>query len=104
MCPSWGTPLTIGPDLRFCCVRVFGVGADPVQLAARSAHEAPNYGTGFAPCLIPLSLWVGAMVAYTLIQPLNRRALAAGAPAWLIAVAGRLPVVGIGLLHPELGL
>ena len=69
-----------------------GVMADPVQLASSSLHAAPNYGTGFAPYFIPLSLWVGAMVAYMLIQPLNRRALAAGAPAWRIAFAGWLPV------------
>ncbi|MGW0733344.1 YhgE/Pip family protein [Streptomyces sp. NPDC002851] len=73
--------------------------ADPVQLAAKSMHKAPNYGTGFAPYFIPLSLWVGAMVAYMLIQPLNRRALAAGASAWRIAVAGWLPVVALGALQ-----
>lgn len=76
-----------------------GVMSDPVQLASRSLHAAPNYGTGFAPYFIPLSLWVGAMVAYMLIQPLNRRALAAGAPAWRIAFAGWLPVAAIGLLQ-----
>ncbi|MGW2561244.1 YhgE/Pip family protein [Streptomyces sp. NPDC001514] len=73
--------------------------ADPVQLASQSLHKAPNYGTGFAPYFIPLSLWVGAMVAYMLIQPLNRRALAAGASAWRIALAGFLPVAAIGLLQ-----
>ncbi|MFD7070240.1 YhgE/Pip family protein [Streptomyces sp. NPDC059913] len=73
--------------------------ADPVKLASQSLHAAPNYGTGFAPYFIPLSLWVGAMVAYMLIQPLNRRALAAGASAWRIALAGWLPVVAIGLLQ-----
>lgn len=73
--------------------------ADPVQLAAKSLHEAPNYGTGFAPYFIPLSLWVGAMVAYMLITPLNRRALAAGAAAWRIALAGWLPVLAIGVLQ-----
>ncbi|MEU3921255.1 YhgE/Pip domain-containing protein [Streptomyces sp. NPDC029004] len=71
--------------------------ADPVKLANQSLHKAPNYGTGFAPYFIPLSLWVGAMVAYMIIQPLNRRALAAGASAWRIAVAGWLPVTAIGL-------
>ncbi|MET7364211.1 YhgE/Pip domain-containing protein [Streptomyces sp. NPDC005566] len=76
-----------------------GVMADPVQLASSSLHAAPNYGTGFAPYFIPLSLWVGAMVAYMLIQPLNRRALSAGAPAWRIALAGWLPVAAIGLLQ-----
>ncbi|MFF2728611.1 YhgE/Pip family protein [Streptomyces sp. NPDC058008] len=76
-----------------------GVMADPVKLASSSLHAAPNYGTGFAPYFIPLSLWVGAMVAYMLIQPLNRRALAAGAPAWRIAFAGWLPVAAVGLLQ-----
>ncbi|MEU4966168.1 YhgE/Pip domain-containing protein [Streptomyces smyrnaeus] len=74
-----------------------GVMADPVDLAAHKAHTAPNYGTGFAPYFIPLSLWVGAMIAYMLLQPLNRRALAAGAPAWRIALAGWLPVAAIGV-------
>jgi putative membrane protein len=73
--------------------------ADPVRLASHDLHPAPNYGTGFAPYFIPLSLWVGAMVAYMLIPPLNRRALAAGAPAWRIALAGWLPVVAVGVLQ-----
>ena len=76
-----------------------GVMADPVQLASQDLHKAPNYGTGFAPYFIPLSLWVGAMVAYMLITPMNRRALAAGAPARRIALAGWLPVVTIGVLQ-----
>ena len=73
--------------------------ADPVRLASQDLHKAPNYGTGFAPYFIPLSLWVGAMVAYMLIAPMNRRALAAGASAWRIALAGWLPVVAIGVLQ-----
>ncbi|WP_043675419.1 YhgE/Pip domain-containing protein [Streptomyces xylophagus] len=76
-----------------------GVMADPVQLASQDLHKAPNYGTGFAPYFIPLSLWVGAMVAYMLIAPMNRRALAAGASAWRIALAGWLPVVAVGVLQ-----
>ncbi|MEU0024097.1 YhgE/Pip domain-containing protein [Streptomyces sp. NPDC006335] len=73
--------------------------SDPVQLVSKDLHKAPNYGTGFAPYFIPLSLWVGAMVAYMLITPMNRRALAAGAGAWRIALAGWLPVVAIGVLQ-----
>ncbi|WP_274916141.1 YhgE/Pip domain-containing protein [Streptomyces sp. WZ-12] len=73
--------------------------SDPVQLASGSAHKAPNYGTGFAPYFIPLSLWVGAMVAYMLIAPLNRRALAMGASSWRVALSGWLPVFGIGVLQ-----
>ncbi|MYT70567.1 MULTISPECIES: YhgE/Pip domain-containing protein [unclassified Streptomyces] len=76
-----------------------GVMADPVQLASQSLHKAPNYGTGFAPYFIPLSLWVGAMVAYMLIAPLNRRALAVGASSWRVTLAGWLPVAALGLLQ-----
>ncbi|MFJ9788526.1 YhgE/Pip family protein [Streptomyces globosus] len=73
--------------------------ADPVKLANESLHKAPNYGTGFAPYFIPLSLWVGAMVAYMLIAPMNKRALAAGASPWRIALAGWMPVAGLGALQ-----
>ncbi|MET7700170.1 YhgE/Pip domain-containing protein [Streptomyces sp. NPDC005485] len=76
-----------------------GVMSDPVRLASKDLHHAPNYGTGFAPYFIPLSLWVGAMVAYMLIPPLNRRALAAGGSAWRIALAGWLPVAALGVLQ-----
>ncbi|MCX4693789.1 YhgE/Pip family protein [Streptomyces sp. NBC_01408] len=87
--------------------------ADPIRLANQSLHKAPNYGTGFAPYFIPLSLWVGAMVAYMLIAPMNRRALSAGASPWRIALASWLPVAGLGaaqvgllmaVLHWGLGL
>ncbi|QKW06005.1 YhgE/Pip domain-containing protein [Streptomyces sp. NA04227] len=74
-----------------------GVMSDPVQLASQAMHQAPNYGTGFAPYFIPLALWVGAMVAYMLISPLNQRALAAGASALRIALAGWLPVATLGV-------
>ncbi|MFI1966669.1 YhgE/Pip family protein [Streptomyces pathocidini] len=73
--------------------------ADPVRLASQSMHKAPNYGTGFAPYFIPLSLWVGSMVAYMIIQPLNRRALAAGSSSWRVALAGWLPVAALGVLQ-----
>lgn len=76
-----------------------GVMADPVQLASHALHKAPNYGTGFAPYFIPLSLWVGAMVAYMLIAPLNRRALTLGASSWRVTLSGWLPVAALGLLQ-----
>ncbi|MCB5911996.1 YhgE/Pip family protein [Streptomyces pinistramenti] len=74
-----------------------GVMSDPVELASKSMHKAPNYGTGLAPYFIPLSLWVGAMVAFMLFQPLSKRALAAGAPGWRIALGSWLPAFAIGV-------
>ncbi|MFB6440383.1 YhgE/Pip family protein [Streptomyces sp. NPDC056411] len=73
--------------------------ADPVDLAAKSLHKAPNYGTGLAPYFIPLSLWVGAMVAFMLLQPLGKRALAAGAPGWRIALGSWLPAFAVGVVQ-----
>ncbi|MFI0150784.1 YhgE/Pip family protein [Streptomyces lydicus] len=73
--------------------------ADPVALAAKSLHKAPNYGTGLAPYFIPLSLWVGAMVAFMLLQPLGKRALAAGAPGWRIALGSWLPAYAVGVVQ-----
>ncbi|KWT63077.1 hypothetical protein ADL21_04200 [Streptomyces albus subsp. albus] len=73
--------------------------SNPVELASKSMHKAPNYGTGLAPYFIPLSLWVGAMVAYMLLAPLGKRALAAGAPGWRIALGSWLPAFAIGVVQ-----
>ncbi|MFJ9468250.1 YhgE/Pip family protein [Streptomyces caniferus] len=73
--------------------------ADPVGLAAKSMHKAPNYGTGLAPYFIPLSLWVGAMVAFMLLPALSKRALAAGAPGWRITLGSWLPAYAVGVVQ-----
>nr|BFE86905.1 hypothetical protein GCM10020093_095060 [Planobispora longispora] len=54
--------------------------SEPVTLASRVVNEVPNYGTGFAPFFVPLALWVGAMVIYMVLRPLNPRLLAGTAP------------------------
>ncbi|WP_370151044.1 YhgE/Pip family protein [Streptacidiphilus sp. EB129] len=73
--------------------------SDPVQLAKDTLNAAPGYGTGLAPYFIPLALWVGAMVGYMLLRPLSNRVLSANTPAWRAALAGWLPVAGVGLLQ-----
>ncbi|MBF9070578.1 YhgE/Pip domain-containing protein [Streptacidiphilus sp. NEAU-YB345] len=90
-----------------------GVMSDPVQLALDRLNPAANYGTGLSSYFIPLALWVGMMVAYMLLRPLNARLLAANIPSWRAALAGWLPAVAIGatqvaallaVLHFALGL
>ncbi|GII75297.1 membrane protein [Sphaerisporangium rufum] len=76
-----------------------GMMSDPVRLHDEVDNEVPNYGTGFAPFFVPLALWVGAMVVYMVLRPLNPRLLAGSAPAWRIALAGWLPGVALGLLQ-----
>lgn len=70
--------------------------ADPVRLATTVDNEVPNYGTGFAPFFLPLALWVGAMIAYMVLRPLNPRLLAGTSSAVRIALAGWLPAVALG--------
>ncbi|MGI5323171.1 YhgE/Pip family protein [Actinomadura nitritigenes] len=87
--------------------------SNPVRLASSTENKAPNYGTGFAPFFVPLSLWVGGMIIYMLLRPLNPRALAGTAPGRRVALAGWLPAAAVGaaqacvvlaVLHFALGL
>jgi putative membrane protein len=40
----------------------------PVAVNERSLHPVPNYATGLAPYFISLSLWVGAMFLFTVVD------------------------------------
>lgn len=42
--------------------------SDPVHVEENSYHPVPNYATGFAPYFISLSLWVGAMILFTVVD------------------------------------
>jgi putative membrane protein len=79
-----------------------GILADPVSLDRVVRNPAGTYGVGFAPYFLALALWVGAMINYMLLRPLNRRYLASGAPAPRVALAGLLPGVLMGLVQAAL--
>jgi putative membrane protein len=70
---------------------------DPVSLDRSVRNPAATYGVGFAPYFLALALWVGAMIVYMVLRPLNRRYVGSGAPAYRVALAGLLPAVAIGL-------
>lgn len=42
--------------------------ANPVDVDEHVHHAVPNYATGFAPYFISLSLWVGAMLLFTVVD------------------------------------
>jgi putative membrane protein len=75
---------------------------DPVGLDRSVRHPAGTYGVGFAPYFLALALWVGAMITYMVLRPLNRRYLMSGAPAHRVALAGLLPAVAVGLAQASL--
>ncbi|MGR6317868.1 YhgE/Pip domain-containing protein [Micromonospora soli] len=70
---------------------------DPVGLIRTAHHPAGSYGVGFAPYFLALALWVGAMITYMLLRPVNRRHVMSDAPGWRVALAGWLPAAAIGL-------
>jgi putative membrane protein len=76
--------------------------ADPVSLDRTVRHPAGTYGVGFAPYFLALALWVGAMITYMVLRPLNRRYLMSEAPAHRVALAGLLPAVAVGLVQATL--
>ncbi|MDQ7993102.1 MAG: YhgE/Pip family protein, partial [Propionicimonas sp.] len=49
--------------------------AVPVSVVSGHVHEAESWGEGFAPFFIPLALWVGALITWLLLRPLQTRAL-----------------------------
>ncbi|WP_034594162.1 YhgE/Pip domain-containing protein [Hamadaea tsunoensis] len=81
------------PDDRAARAGVLG---NPVDLQRSVRHAAATYGVGFAPYFIALALWVGAMLAYMLLKPLNRRHVLAGGRSWRVALAGYLPAAAVG--------
>lgn len=47
----------------------------PVKLSTSHVWKADSWGEGFAPFFIPLALWVGALITWLLLRPLQTRAL-----------------------------
>jgi putative membrane protein len=76
--------------------------ADPVSLDRVVRHPADTYGVGFAPYFLALALWVGAMITYMVLRPLNRRYLMSEAPTPRVVLAGLLPAVAIGILQASI--
>ncbi|MFC3298424.1 YhgE/Pip domain-containing protein [Arthrobacter agilis] len=94
-----------------------GVGAEPVSIERTHAHGVDAYGEGMAPYFIPLALWVGGIVTYTVLRAVSPRALASSAASWRVSAAGYLQgalfavlqagvllavlLVGVGLSSPH---
>jgi putative membrane protein len=76
--------------------------ADPVALDRVVRHPASTYGVGFAPYFLSLALWVGAMITFMVLRPLNRRYLMSEAPTPRVALAGLLPAVAVGFAQATL--
>ncbi|RAL23444.1 YhgE/Pip domain-containing protein [Thermoflavimicrobium daqui] len=64
--------------------------SDPVDVERTDLHPVPNYATGFAPYFISLSMWVGAMLLFTILDLEKASRKLGGRPLslWVIGVVG----------------
>lgn len=70
---------------------------DPVRLDTAYQHQAKSQGEGFAPYFVGIALYVGAMVMWMLLRPINNRNLNAGGPAWKVVLQSWRPGILIGM-------
>ncbi|MBW3086532.1 Chromosome partition protein Smc [Austwickia sp. TVS 96-490-7B] len=48
---------------------------NPVSMSTEDIHRASSWGEGFSPFFIGIALWVGALITWLLLRPLQTRAL-----------------------------
>ncbi|MFY4775004.1 YhgE/Pip family protein [Metabacillus sp. RGM 3146] len=74
---------------------IYDMFAKPVQLKDDRLHHVPNYGTGFTPYFLSLSLFVGALV-FSIIFPLRDPAIRPkNGFSWFFGKFGVLIAVGV---------
>lgn len=85
----------LSPRQRERQARVLG---SPAAVTLAADHPARVYGRGLAPFLFALALWVFGAAAFLLLRPVTGRLLAARAGNLTVALAGWLPLLGVGVL------
>jgi putative membrane protein len=80
--PSWT------PEQR---AAVAGTLAAPVALDMVTHNRAATFGTGFAPFFLPLALFIGALIIWMLLTPLQSRPIVNGLGALRVVLASYWP-------------
>lgn len=85
---------------------VSSVMGGPVQVSAHNDAGDNTFGAGLAPFFFSLSLYIGGIIAFFLLRPLQRRAVASGIRPARAALDGFLSpaVIGIGQAASVVGL
>jgi len=65
--------------------------ASPVSLDLVNTHPAPTFGTGFAPFFMPLALFIGALIIWMLLTPLQSRPIVNGLGALRVVLTSYWP-------------
>ncbi|WP_157521522.1 YhgE/Pip domain-containing protein [Mycobacterium sp. ACS4331] len=86
--PSWT------PEQRTEVARTL---AQPVALDIVTDNPAATFGTGFAPFFLPLALFIGALITWMLLTPLQSRPIVNGLGALRVVLASYWPASLIAL-------
>ncbi|MET0901145.1 MAG: YhgE/Pip domain-containing protein [Mycobacterium sp.] len=86
--PSWS------PQQRTEVARTLSA---PVALDLVSNNPAATFGTGFAPFFLPLALFIGALIIWMLLTPLQTRPIINGLGALRVVLASYWPAVLIAV-------
>ena len=82
--PSWT------PQQRTDVARTL---AAPVALDIQTHNPAATFGTGFAPFFLPLALFIGALIIWMLLKPLQSRPVVNGLGALRVVLASYWPAL-----------
>lgn len=67
--------------------------AAPVALDLRTDNPAATFGTGFAPFFLPLALFIGALIIWMLLKPMQSRPIVHGLGALRVVLASYWPAL-----------
>ncbi|MBS4726975.1 YhgE/Pip domain-containing protein [Mycobacterium sp. SM1] len=76
--------------------------ASPVGVDTDFTHHAATFGTGFAPFFLPLALFIGALIIWMLLTPLQTRAIVHGLGALRVVLASYWPALLLGVAQVAL--
>ncbi|RAV02906.1 YhgE/Pip domain-containing protein [Mycolicibacter senuensis] len=78
-------------------VEVSQILASPVGVDMDFTHHAATFGTGFAPFFLPLALFIGSLIIWMLLTPLQTRAIVNGLGAVRVVLASYWPALLLGV-------
>lgn len=78
-------------------VEVSQILASPVGVDMDFTHHAATFGTGFAPFFLPLALFIGSLIVWMLLTPLQTRAIVNGLGALRVVLASYWPALLLGI-------
>ncbi|MFD6895591.1 YhgE/Pip family protein [Rhodococcus sp. NPDC060086] len=71
----------------------------PVALQQNTTNEASTFGTGFAPFFLSLALFVGGIITWMLLTPLQSRPTVGGVGLYRTVLASYWPALLVGVLQ-----